>query len=96
MASFSKLFQPLLPELPLRFPASELLLPGVVDPHSLFDILVLDVEEEDEDEEDDDALLPQGRGIPAGGPIVVWVSFSGAWPAEYAIGFELKPQDTLF
>lgn len=59
--------------------------PGVVDPHSLFDILLLDVEEDDEDEEDDDALLPQGRGIPAGGPIVVWVSFSGAWPAEYVI-----------
>lgn len=56
-----------------------------MDPHSLFDILVLDVEEDDEDEEDDDALLPQGRGIPAGGPIVVWVSFSGAWPAEYVI-----------
>lgn len=87
----------MLPELPLRFPASELLLPGVADPHSLFDILVLDVEEEDEDEDDDDALLPQGRGIPAaGGPIVVCASFSGAWPAEYGIGLELKPQDALF
>lgn len=87
----------MLPELPLTFPASELLLPGVVDPHSLFDILGLNVEEEDEDEEDDDALLSQGRGIPAaGGPIVVGVSFSGAWPAEYGIGFALKPQDTLF
>lgn len=85
MASFSKLLQPLLHEVLLRFPASELFSQGVVDPHSLFDILVLDVVEEDEEEEDEDALLPQGRGIPAGGPIVVWVSFSGVWPAEYVI-----------
>lgn len=61
------------------------LLPGIVDPHSPFDILLLDVEEDDEEEEEEDALLPQGRGIPTGGPIVVWFPVPGVWPAEAGI-----------
>lgn len=82
IASSSRLFQPLLEVLPLRLPASELLLAGVVDPHSPLDILLLDEEEDDEEEEDEveEALLPQGRGIPAGGPIIFGFPFP-VWPA---------------
>lgn len=74
-ASSSRLFQPLFGVLPLRSPW---LLLGGSAPHSPLDILLLD---EEQDEEDDEALLPQGRGIPAGLPIMLGFPFTGAWPA---------------
>lgn len=50
------------------------------------------MEDVEEQEEEEDPLLPQGRGMPAGGATAVWFPFPD-WPTEPGRWFGPPPQD---